>query len=226
MAYGYYSRISSTFASALNPSTVSSPRIMEDILLGHLVFKILVKMATWLWSKSGKMGDKTQAWVNVRSPKILPLSSPIHQLEELFQNSVVQLKTLIELRINLIAALRSSGTDVAASTTIDILTRHVRLFGKFFRRLQQLAVSRFVMLPMCRDLVLYYWDKVVQATNGPPELISGKILTEIGRVSSDGSVRHKRRSISCPLSRPRPCAVQGKSRTMDTLTQRWFTQRT
>jgi hypothetical protein len=151
---------------------------MEDILLGHLVFKILVKMATWLWSKSGKMGDaedRTQAWVNVQS-NILPLSSPIHQLEELFQNSVVQLKTLIELRINLIAALRSSGIawDVSASTTIDILTRHVRLFGKFFRRFQQLAVSRFVTLPMCRDLVLYYWDKVVQATNGPPELISGK----------------------------------------------------
>jgi hypothetical protein len=67
MAYEYYSKISTNFASAMDPSTVSSPRVGEDILLGHLVFKMLVKMATWLWNKSGRMDEvevgKTQAWV-------------------------------------------------------------------------------------------------------------------------------------------------------------------
>jgi len=102
----------------------------------------------------------------------------INQLEELFQNSAVQLKALTELRISVIFAFHSSDTtpDPVAHNTMDLLTRHIRLFGKFFRRLQQLSVTRFVALPMCRDLVLYYWAKIVQATNDPSALVSGKIL--------------------------------------------------
>ncbi|KAG2110216.1 uncharacterized protein F5147DRAFT_772483 [Suillus discolor] len=44
------------------------------------------------------------------------------------------------------------------------LTHHVR-------RLQQLKPKKFVQLPTANQIVLYYWDRVVQATNGPPELI-------------------------------------------------------
>jgi hypothetical protein len=68
VVYGYYSTISSAFTSALNASSVSSPRVAEDLLLGHLIFKILVKMAAWLWNKTPKMGkdevDRTRAWVS------------------------------------------------------------------------------------------------------------------------------------------------------------------
>jgi hypothetical protein len=185
MAYDYYSKISSNFGSTLGPSTISLPRIQEDILLGHLVFKMLVKMATWLWNKSERMdkveAGKTQALVICSSPLYILCLFFHDQLEELFQNSAIQLKTLTELRISLIFALRSSDTppDPVAQNTIDLLTRHIRLFGKFFRRLQQLSVARFVALPMCRDLVLYYWDKIVQATNGPPALISGNIFPSV-----------------------------------------------
>jgi hypothetical protein len=123
---------------------------------------------------------KTQAWVISLSfcSCIFQAYSLWCQLEELFQNSAIQLKTLTELRISILFAFRSSDTapDPVAHNTMDLLTRHVRLFGKFFRRLQQLSVTRFVTLPMCRDLVLYYWDKIVQATNGPPALISGEIF--------------------------------------------------
>lgn len=49
----------------------------------------------------------------------------------------------------------------------------MQLFGKFFRRLQQLEVQRFVALPNCGDLILYYWTKVVQATSGPSDYIEG-----------------------------------------------------
>jgi len=80
---------------------------------------------------------------------------------------------LIELRINLVIALRSLPTvDAITRRSIDQLTRHVRLFGKFFRRLQQLSVVRFVTLPTCSDLVLYYWSKIVQAAS-TPDLIAG-----------------------------------------------------
>jgi len=60
-----------------------------------------------------------------------------------------------------------------ARRSIDQLTRHVRLFGKFFRRIQQLCVARFVALPMCSDVVLYYWGKVVQATTSSSDAIAG-----------------------------------------------------
>lgn len=41
--------------------------------------------------------------------------------------------------------------------------------------MQQLSTSIFALQPACADLVLYYWSKVVQATNGPPEYIAGMI---------------------------------------------------
>jgi hypothetical protein len=81
----------------------------------------------------------------------------------------------MESRTDLLMALRASNSppDQVARRSIDQLTRHVRLFGKFFRRLQQINVARFVGLPMCDDLVLYYWSKVVQATSGPAEFVMG-----------------------------------------------------
>lgn len=71
-----------------------------------------------------------------------------------------------------------SGTniDVNSKRSVDILTRHIRLFGKFFRRLQQLSPIRFSKLSMCNDLILFYWSQVVEATGGPPEQIAGKRL--------------------------------------------------
>jgi hypothetical protein len=102
------------------------------------------------------------------------LSSSV-QLQTLFQTSALQLKNLSELRINIIKAIRASNTTPDATTrrSIDQLSRHIRLLGKFFRRLQQLNVTRFVEQPMCGDIVLYCWDKVVEATNASPGMISG-----------------------------------------------------
>jgi hypothetical protein len=97
------------------------------------------------------------------------------QVSEFFRSAVIQLQALSEMRINLVLALRSSGTAINAvmSRSVDQLTRHVRLFGKCFRRFQQLGAQRFINLPFCNELVLYYWSKVVQAASGPSELIIG-----------------------------------------------------
>lgn len=82
------------------------------------------------------------------------------------------MKQLSETRISLMKAATAPLTPVARQS-IDQLTRHVRLFGKFFRRLQQLDSGRFVKLPACSELVLYYWDKVVEAANAPAQAIAG-----------------------------------------------------
>lgn len=104
------------------------------------------------------------------------LANPL-QLVGLFSSSAVQLQTLSELRINIVLALRSGAASATpvAEHSIAILTRHIRLFGKFFRRLQQLDAKRFVALPSCGDLILYYWSKVVQATNSPNDQIAGML---------------------------------------------------
>lgn len=47
-----------------------------------------------------------------------------------------------------------------------------------FRRMQQLSIKRFVQMPNANDLVLYYWDEVVKAANGPSTFIAGTAAVE------------------------------------------------
>ena len=83
----------------------------------------------------------------------------------MFQSSTAQLTALSELRISLVLALQTMpASDPITTLSVDRLTHHIRLFGKFFRRLQQLDTAKFIELPTCNDMVLYYWSKVVEAT--------------------------------------------------------------
>ena len=117
----------------------------------------------------------------------------------MFQNCTVQAKSLCELRTQLVVAL-VTGTipapvgDAArvAELSMRTLTRHVLLFAKFFRRLQQLDASRFVLLPSSGELILWYWNKVVEATGGPAEYIQGSIPIhcEFGAHTHRLSLRH------------------------------------
>lgn len=100
------------------------------------------------------------------------------QLDEFFKSSGFQMQSLYELRITITTSLSSSSLPNTPPVllTVERLTRHVRAFGKFFRRLQQLETKKFVLLPICTDIVLYYWNKVVQSTEVSPELINGTLL--------------------------------------------------
>ncbi|PIL37210.1 hypothetical protein GSI_00903 [Ganoderma sinense ZZ0214-1] len=156
----HYARISSSLTS-INPASLSEVRTAEDLLLTHLTFKCLVKLAFWAYHRFASCRDYHEfaPWVR-----------------EFFQNSAVQLQALSELRINLVSALGTTPGDAVTQRTVDLLTRHVRVFGKLFRRMQRDNPAHFVTLPMCGDLVLYYWSKVVQATNGKPEQIADSPL--------------------------------------------------
>ncbi|KAI1796323.1 ARM repeat-containing protein [Ganoderma leucocontextum] len=156
----HYARMSSSLTS-INPASLSEVRTAEDLLLTHLTFKCLVKLAFWAYHRFTCCRDYQQfaPWV-----------------QEFFQNSAVQLQALSELRINLVSALGTMPVDPITQRALDLLTRHVRVFGKLFRRMQRDNSSHFVTLPMCGDLVLYYWSKVVQATNGKPEQIADSSL--------------------------------------------------
>ncbi|KZT12770.1 ARM repeat-containing protein [Laetiporus sulphureus 93-53] len=150
---GHYSQVTMSFSSSITPASITQPHVVEDLLVAHLVFKCVVKMAEWSWNRL----------VNAKFVDVEPW---IHQL---FQASAVQLQTLSELRISLVSATQMQPLTSIGQRSLDLLTRHVRLFGKLFQRMQKLSPSRFVTLPMSSDLVLYYWSKVVQASSAPPE---------------------------------------------------------
>ncbi|KAI0375701.1 ARM repeat-containing protein [Pilatotrama ljubarskyi] len=156
----HYARLSSSLPS-LTPASLNQVGTVEDLLLAHLTFKCLSRLTFWAYHRYTCCNDykELEPWVN-----------------EVFQNSAVQLQAISELRINLVSALGAAPSDSASQRALDLLTRHVRVFGKLFRRMQRDATAHFVTLPMCGDLVLYYWSKVVQATTGPPEQIADSAL--------------------------------------------------
>jgi len=88
------------------------------------------------------------------------------------------MQSLYERRIAITTSLSSSNLPNTPSVllTVERITRHVRAIGKFFRRLQQLDIKKFVLLPICTDVVLYYWSLVVKSTEVPPEVINGTPL--------------------------------------------------
>lgn len=87
----------------------------------------------------------------------------------------MQFQSLSETRLNLVR-VAGPRVDVVGRRSLDQLTRHVRLFGKCFRRFQQLGSTRFIALPLCNDLVLYYWSKVLQAAE-MTDLIAGDLFS-------------------------------------------------
>ncbi|KAJ7590824.1 armadillo-type protein [Mycena floridula] len=161
--HGYYTRISSIF----DPQTITSGiqtnsiRVSNDILLANLVYKCLSKMAGWMWQRFER--DPTE------KAQHEPLGKSF--VVQLFQQSAVHLRQLCELRLNLIGSGLTTANPQAKVSAV-LLTKHVLLLGKFFRRLSHTSHPRFVQLPMCSDMVLFYWDQVVQATGGQPELIA------------------------------------------------------
>lgn len=96
------------------------------------------------------------------------------QQAQVFTFSHNYIQTLFGLRKDTVIVLTREGKITQAHRSLRTLTKLVRTCGKYFRRLQQLDASRFVELPQCGDLVLYYWKQVVDATGGPFELIAGR----------------------------------------------------
>ncbi|KAI0677486.1 ARM repeat-containing protein [Trametes maxima] len=153
----HYARLASSLPS-FTPASLSQVNAVEELLLAHLSFKCLSRLTFWAYHRYTCCHDymELEPWVN-----------------EFFQNSATQLQAISELRISLTSALSSAPSDPVTQRALELLTRHVRIFGKLFRRMQRDNTAHFVTLPICGDLVLYYWSKVVQATTGPAEQIAG-----------------------------------------------------
>ena len=140
-------------------------------------------MVTWGYQRSSKNLEDLgllgiRPWVSKCCLNVCVIFTAfLAQSESVFQDSAIQLKQLSETRLSLVRATTVPLSPVA-QRSINQLTRHIRLFGKFFRRLQQLDVVRFVKLPTCSELVLYYWDKVVEAANASAQAIDGMCMID------------------------------------------------
>lgn len=88
---------------------------------------------------------------------------------------MVQVTALADLRKSIVSSViqNDSMKNDQIRRTVVLLTKHLRTFGKIFRRLQQLSPERFVSLPMCGDLIMSYWSQIVDSTNYPQNLICG-----------------------------------------------------
>jgi len=178
--FNYYSSMAPIVTASLTPGSIGLPRTSEDITIAHLTYKCLTKLAAHVWQK-GTRNDYAEykPWV----PRITSQSRGTHsldafQFDECFKSSGFQMQSLYERRTAITTSLNSSNLPNTPPVllTIERITRHVRAFGKFFRRLQQLETRKFVLLPICTDVVLYYWSTVVKSTEVPPELVNGTPL--------------------------------------------------
>ncbi|TFK29370.1 ran binding protein 11 [Coprinopsis marcescibilis] len=147
----YYAKISNYFSPEALAATADPNKFYEDVLIGHLTFKCVTKMGVWLWHRIDKHSaqemEQNQAWIS-----------------HLVQNSVQQVQNLVVVRKTMVTARQQNPSLENYLPAIKILTKHLLAFGKFFRRLQQLSHQRFASLPMCGDLVLFYWSQIVEAT--------------------------------------------------------------
>ncbi|KAJ7283929.1 armadillo-type protein [Mycena rebaudengoi] len=155
--YSYYYTLISTLGTNYT-QLITTSRASTDLLLAHLAYKCVTKMALWLWNRIDK-GGKT--FVDAE-PSLL-------WIDKLVDESGVVLKELVVKRRDIILLFPSSGlaSNPHAQRCVDVLTRHTRLLGKFFQNLQRISSPRFVALSSCPRLVEYYWDEVVLATTKP-----------------------------------------------------------
>ena len=151
----------------------------------------------------------------------------------MFQDSAAQVKALISMRQTVVLSVLQN--DLAENNqhlrrTITVLTRHIRLFGKFFRRMQQLSHERFVLLPMSGDLIMFYWTQVVESTNYPGSFVAGTsaaldvdiTLPRTMMASGIASViRLRHGSIPCQVLGSRHNFIQGKYLAVDASKTKW-----
>lgn len=67
--------------------------------------------------------------------------------------------------------------DANGAHCLKLLKDHVQfMVDDYFRTMQKQALSRFINMPRCTELVRYCWDQVVKAMNNPAELRTSKYI--------------------------------------------------
>lgn len=149
--------------SSINEIALVTPRIQNDIIISHVLFKILNTMHVWIFQKSGKPGEDASLaeWANA-----------------FFQHTIQEVRHFVSLRSSFVASVLASNrlNDVACRRTMDLLVKRIKGYGKFYFRLAMLNPGRFVELPSCTDMIMFYWTEIEKATEAPPQSIAGEVF--------------------------------------------------
>lgn len=145
--------------SSINEIALVTPRIQNDIIISNVLFRILNTMYVWLFQRMGKPGE---------DPALTQWGHAF------FQHSILELQQFVGLRTNFVASVLGSGrlNDEPCRRTMDLLSKRIRAYGKFYYRLAILGPARFVELPNCTDMIMFYWSEIEKATNAPPQSIA------------------------------------------------------
>ncbi|KAG9103969.1 hypothetical protein FRC07_009881, partial [Ceratobasidium sp. 392] len=152
-----YGQFSGRYFARLNPETVNDPDVGVDVEIAQLLFRSITRLMVYVWNRA-KQTNEAQEQV----------------ISEFFQSSVTQLEAVFNFRVQLVLALHSThsfGTlNVNGEHCLKLLKDHIQFVtDDYFRAMQKQALSRFMSMPHCTELVRYNWDQVVKAMNSPAE---------------------------------------------------------
>ena len=158
---------------------MSSPLVAYDLEIARLGWKCYSRIILWAWNKARKPTPEEDRAVSEGLMSSASLAHSIsHRFIAYFTSACLLVKALVDSRTSVVHAFRTSGSqpDGVTLSSLEVATRHIKALGRAFRRMQQTALPRFVALPDAGPLVLYYWTKVTEAGNSPPEFIAGEMM--------------------------------------------------
>ncbi|KAJ3710388.1 ran binding protein 11 [Lentinula raphanica] len=150
----YFVKVSENIQLPPNAQAFENPRLYTDLVISHLLFKTLVTLTTWIWQRFNKLSNAEKQMLE-------------SWLTGVFHQSVQQLQRLVSQRATVINLQPSDPSRLSPQTllTHQILTKHIRRFGKFYLRMAAVDPRRMTELPNCSDVVMFYWGQVVEAAN-------------------------------------------------------------
>ncbi|CUA70323.1 Importin beta-like protein kap113 [Rhizoctonia solani] len=152
-----YEQFSSRYFSRLNAATINDPDVGYDVEIAQLIFRSITRLMIYVWNR-----------VKQLSPEEEQIASPTNILINLTGTDP-------EFALELVLALHSSqqfaSLNAHGQHTLKLLKDLIQfVIDDYFRAMQKQAVSRFIAMPNCTELVRYCWDQVVKAMNNPAEL--------------------------------------------------------
>ncbi|ELU45949.1 ran binding protein 11 [Rhizoctonia solani AG-1 IA] len=120
-----YGQFSARYFSRLNPGTVNDPDVGYDVEIAQLLFRSITRLMIYVWNRVKQLSPQEDQIVS-----------------EFFQNSVTQLQSVFNFRVELIMALHSSqqfsSLNAHGEHTLKLLKDHIQfVVDDYFRAMQK-----------------------------------------------------------------------------------------
>ena len=151
----------SFFTSCVNalPSLVDeSSNQPDDLELSLLAFKVLTKLVVYGWGGSPSTPEEKEAF--------------LAQEEAFFNETIPDFSSFLSLRKQKILI----KPDAGSKAKMDLLNKHIKAFGKFYKALLMQNHRTFHALGATRQLTQICWNEIQEASGNVMQIVSGKVL--------------------------------------------------